>query len=103
MVKTEEMPGRAHRPPRSATGQARVQLDKYHKSHAPVRELADVYTVPASILHGRKHPAAEIHSPARSKPTQSKLKRNLVQKPLKNILSPSNLKIYLTWSKVRSN
>jgi len=58
--KTEEMLGRAPRPPRSAVVQARAHLDKYHKLHASVRDLADVGTVPASVLLRRKHPAAQI-------------------------------------------
>ena len=57
---TEEMPGREHRPPRSAAVQDRAHLDKYHKLHASVRDLADVGTVPASVLLRRKHPAAQI-------------------------------------------
>jgi len=56
---TEEILGRAHRPPRSAAVWARAHLDKYCKLHTSVRVLADTRTVPASVLLRRKNPATE--------------------------------------------
>jgi len=58
---TEDMPGRALRPPRTAVVQARAHLEKYCKSRAFERDLADVVTIPASVLFRRKHPAADDH------------------------------------------
>jgi len=56
---TEEIPGRAHRPPRLVVVQAQACLEKYHKLYASRRDLADINTVPASMLFERKHPTAD--------------------------------------------
>jgi len=58
---TEDMPGRGQRPPRTAAVQAQAHLEKYHKLHAFERDLADIMTVPTSVLLGREHPAADDH------------------------------------------
>ena len=61
---TKEMPGKTHRPPRSAMMWAWAHIEKYHKSHATGSDAADTNTVPTSVLHRRKHPAA--NTPAAS-------------------------------------
>ena len=50
MGRTEDMLGRAQRPPRTAVVQAQACLEKYCKSCAFERDLADIMTVPASML-----------------------------------------------------
>jgi len=55
------MPGRAQRPTRTAAVLAWACLEKYHKLHAFERDLADVVTIPTSVLFRRKHPAADDH------------------------------------------
>jgi len=62
---TEDMPGRAQRPQRTAMVQARAHLEKYHKPRAFKRDLTDIMTVPASMLFGRKHPTANDHPTSR--------------------------------------
>ena len=68
MGRTEGMPGRAQRPPRTAVVWAQARLEKYHKLRAFERNLADIVTVPTSMLFGRKFPAANDH-PTSWKPT----------------------------------
>ena len=60
-VVTKDMPGRAQRPQRTAAVQAQARLERYHKSCIYEETLADVVTVPASILFGRKCPAGDDH------------------------------------------
>jgi len=58
---TEDMPGRAQRSQRTAVMWGPGATWKYHKLQTFERAIADVVTVPASILFGRKHPAGEDH------------------------------------------
>ena len=58
---TNDMPGRAQRPQRTAAVWAQVCLEKYHKSCTFERSIADILTVPASVLFRRKHPAGDDH------------------------------------------
>ena len=57
---TEEKPGRACRPPRSAAVQAQACLEKYCKPYASERDLADADIVPASVLIRKKCPLANV-------------------------------------------
>jgi len=62
---TGDMPGRSQRPQRTAVVWARAQLEKYRKSCTFEEALADIKTVPASVLFRRKRPAGNDHPTSR--------------------------------------